>query len=260
MDDSEDSSSSDEDGHDGASDNESATSSSRSSTGPRHEEDNSLTATDFLTQYGDPDRVLEELRNSTLRRNDPNAADDDNQTTMADRLGSPHITSTPGTASPQHRAQTLDERLFLLEDDNDAVVGDDAEEYRANRRGTMQSLNALRTRTSDLSSLWGALDRHRSGESLGGSERLPLALSDHYDYAEPLSTTIEMLAPAARFSMREKHGRRGSSTTIKFDPPISSKFILVKMWNPKASGNIDIQNISAYGYSGHRWFPSIEVR
>ncbi|KAI1350479.1 hypothetical protein F5Y01DRAFT_285921 [Xylaria sp. FL0043] len=69
----------------------------------------------------------------------------------------------------------------------------------------------------------------------------------------------ELMAPIARFYI-EPHK---SKCTIRFDPPISGRFILLKMWNPRRGGphpNIDIQAIVAKGFAGPRFFPSVELR
>ncbi|KAI1364727.1 hypothetical protein F5Y08DRAFT_201403 [Xylaria arbuscula] len=68
----------------------------------------------------------------------------------------------------------------------------------------------------------------------------------------------ELMTPNARFDI-EPHQ---SKCTIPFDPPISGRFILLKMWNPRrgANCNIDIQAIVAKGFAGPRFFPSVELR
>jgi hypothetical protein len=40
----------------------------------------------------------------------------------------------------------------------------------------------------------------------------------------------------------------------------SGRFILIKLWSPRADGNIDIESIIAHGYAGPRFFPSIAAR
>ncbi|KAI6778830.1 regulator of chromosome condensation (RCC1) [Emericellopsis cladophorae] len=68
----------------------------------------------------------------------------------------------------------------------------------------------------------------------------------------------ELLVPHARFLM---DGRK-STCTIRFDPPVSGRFILLKLWNShtEPSCNIDIQSITAKGFAGPRFFPSIQLR
>lgn len=68
----------------------------------------------------------------------------------------------------------------------------------------------------------------------------------------------EMLAPHARFLIE----RRKSTCTIRFDPPVTGRFILFKMWNSHhdSSSNIDIQSVIAKGFSGPRYFPSVQLR
>ncbi|EMR70760.1 putative regulator of chromosome condensation -like protein [Eutypa lata UCREL1] len=68
----------------------------------------------------------------------------------------------------------------------------------------------------------------------------------------------ELLAPDARFYIE----RDKSTCTMTFDPPVSGRFILLKMWSPHRdpTANIDIQAVSATGFAGPRFFPSVELR
>ncbi|KAH8663588.1 hypothetical protein BGZ60DRAFT_565634 [Tricladium varicosporioides] len=68
----------------------------------------------------------------------------------------------------------------------------------------------------------------------------------------------ELMAPHARFFIE----RDKSKCTVKFDPPVSGRFILLKMWSPHndPSGNIDIQSVIARGFAGPRFFPAITLR
>jgi hypothetical protein len=68
----------------------------------------------------------------------------------------------------------------------------------------------------------------------------------------------ELMAPHARFFIE----RDKSKCTVKFDPPVSGRFILLKMWSPhhSASSNIDIQSVVAKGFAGPRFFPAVTMR
>jgi hypothetical protein len=68
----------------------------------------------------------------------------------------------------------------------------------------------------------------------------------------------ELMAPHARFYIE----RGKNKCTISFDPPVSGRFILLKMWNPHQdqSQNIDIQGVVAKGFAGPRYFPAVELR
>jgi hypothetical protein len=68
----------------------------------------------------------------------------------------------------------------------------------------------------------------------------------------------ELMTPHARFYI-ERHKSR---CTIRFDPPVSGRFILLKMWSPRRNpnANIDIQAVVAKGFAGPRFFPSVELR
>ncbi|KAI9762343.1 MAG: hypothetical protein M4579_000493 [Chaenotheca gracillima] len=65
-----------------------------------------------------------------------------------------------------------------------------------------------------------------------------------------------VIAPHARFFIK----RNKSKCSIVFDPPVSGRYILLKLWSPAQDQNIDIQSIIAYGYGGPRYFPATELR
>ncbi|EPS27300.1 hypothetical protein PDE_02243 [Penicillium oxalicum 114-2] len=66
----------------------------------------------------------------------------------------------------------------------------------------------------------------------------------------------EVMKPHARFFIE----REKSMVSIKFDPPPSGRYILIKLWSPRSDGNIDIQSIIAHGFAGPRFFPSGGLR
>lgn len=68
----------------------------------------------------------------------------------------------------------------------------------------------------------------------------------------------ELMTPLVHFHIEQGKSR----CTIHFDPPVSGRFILLKMWSPNLdpSGNIDIQAVIARGYAGPRYIPSVELR
>ncbi|CAG7920118.1 unnamed protein product [Penicillium olsonii] len=91
-----------------------------------------------------------------------------------------------------------------------------------------------------------ALSRHRREQTL--VHPLP----------NPAQPSAEVLKPHARFFME----REKNMVTIKFDPPPSGRYILIKLWSPfpEGDGTIDIESIIAHGYAGPRFFPSIAAR
>ncbi|TDZ36387.1 hypothetical protein C8035_v001701 [Colletotrichum spinosum] len=68
----------------------------------------------------------------------------------------------------------------------------------------------------------------------------------------------ELMAPHAKFFIEKDK----SKCTIRFDPPVSGRFILLKMWSSSraAGSNIDIQAVLAKGFAGPRYFPSVALR
>ncbi|KAK4232094.1 hypothetical protein QBC38DRAFT_464351 [Podospora fimiseda] len=68
----------------------------------------------------------------------------------------------------------------------------------------------------------------------------------------------ELMKPLAHFSIQ----RDKNKCTISFDPPVSGRYILLKMWNPThhdSTRNIDIQAVVVKGFAGPRYFPSVEL-
>ena len=58
---------------------------------------------------------------------------------------------------------------------------------------------------------------------------------------------------AARF-----HIKRGKSrVTVKFDPPVSARYVLLKLWAGKS--NVDVQSVVVKGYAGPRFFPAMQL-
>jgi len=94
----------------------------------------------------------------------------------------------------------------------------------------------------------------------------PMPPNDLWDVPTPVPysqessrlSEAELLAPHARFFIEKKK----STCTIRFDPPVSGRYILLKMWNSHhdPSCNIDIQSVMAKGFAGPRFFPSVELR
>ncbi|KAJ5466696.1 hypothetical protein N7539_009425 [Penicillium diatomitis] len=70
------------------------------------------------------------------------------------------------------------------------------------------------------------------------------------------SSNGEIMKPHARFFIE----REKSMVSIRFDPPLSGRYILIKLWSPRSDGNIDIQSIIAHGFAGPRFFPSGGLR
>ncbi|KAI9818542.1 MAG: hypothetical protein M1827_000601 [Pycnora praestabilis] len=66
----------------------------------------------------------------------------------------------------------------------------------------------------------------------------------------------DIMVPHARFFIE----REKSMVSIKFDPPVSGRYILLKLWSPADNENIDIQCIQAHGFAGPRFFPAIQMR
>ncbi|PVI07582.1 hypothetical protein DM02DRAFT_608673 [Periconia macrospinosa] len=64
-----------------------------------------------------------------------------------------------------------------------------------------------------------------------------------------------LIQPHARFFI----ARHKNKITIKFHPAVSGKYVLLKLWSPTSDGNIDIESVQFYGYSGPRFFPAVQT-
>lgn len=69
----------------------------------------------------------------------------------------------------------------------------------------------------------------------------------------PQLATNDPNVQAARFSIK----RNKSRVTVKFDPPISGRYILLKLYAGKS--NVDVQSVVAKGYAGPRFFPAMQM-
>lgn len=69
----------------------------------------------------------------------------------------------------------------------------------------------------------------------------------------PTAAVDDPNVTAARFHI--KHGK--SRVAIKFDPPVSGRYILLKLWSYRT--NVDVQSVVAKGYAGPRFFPAFEL-
>ncbi|KAF1851020.1 uncharacterized protein K460DRAFT_302721 [Cucurbitaria berberidis CBS 394.84] len=74
--------------------------------------------------------------------------------------------------------------------------------------------------------------------------------------SEPAPDAETLISPHARFFIAKNKNK----ITIKFHPAISGKHVLLKFWSPKHDGNIDIESVQFYGYSGPRYFPAMQPR
>ena len=68
----------------------------------------------------------------------------------------------------------------------------------------------------------------------------------------------ELMVPHAKFFIE----RDKSKCTVRFDPPVSGRFILLKMWSPHQNPleNIDVQSVVAKGFAGPRFIPDVTLR
>lgn len=139
----------------------------------------------------------------------------------------------------------------LCSEDEDSESDEDANEMSAFNRGRLDMRRRMRAaRRQDILGDHDVLRRRRMAPSL--IEPVIPSSTDNY-YPDGSS---EVMKPHAQFFIE----REKSMVSIKFDPPPSGRFILIKLWSPYSGGNIDIQSIVAYGYAGPRFFPAGDFR
>ncbi|KAL2406945.1 hypothetical protein ABEF95_015498 [Exophiala dermatitidis] len=160
-----------------------------------------------------------------------------------------------------HRNRMLDLLRAQQIRDNDEVFGyqvhqaeSDEEDGTFNRRSTPSRIG-LRTFAPAVG---GAHQAGRSDEHANTLMDLSGTTSKQQAVEAGASSSVRpaVTTPHARFFISQSK----SSTAIKFDPPVSGRYILVKLWAQLSNANIDIQSILAYGYGGPRFFPSTELR
>jgi hypothetical protein len=104
-------------------------------------------------------------------------------------------------------------------------------------------------------------ERERENDHSNRSFSLTAAWEAHASATQDAVRAVgggQLLSPHARFYIEKKK----SKCTIRFDPPVSGRFILLKMWSSHhdPTSNIDIQSVLVRGFAGPRYFPSVELR
>ncbi|OCL14771.1 hypothetical protein AOQ84DRAFT_280359 [Glonium stellatum] len=106
-----------------------------------------------------------------------------------------------------------------------------------------------------MNAFWDARNEPR----FGGAGYLRAARRSSPSRIEPRDSSPDaegLITPNARFFIA-KHKNK---ITVKFDPPVSGKYILLKLWSPLHGGNIDIESVLFHGFSGPRYFPACQMR
>lgn len=155
----------------------------------------------------------------------------------------------PEDVSPQHVLDFRRQRLRLMRrryeiehwDHDDRRFGIDNENVNAEgdqNAAILDRLNALISRSRGD-------DKPHAEES--HDEPFPTGVGVEKDMKDDRVTCV-------RFRIRTtKH-----KVAIKFDPPVSGRFILLKMWAGRS--NVDVQSVIAKGYGSLRFFPAKEFR
>ncbi|KKY20605.1 putative regulator of chromosome condensationlike protein [Diplodia seriata] len=169
----------------------------------------------------------------------------------------PYVDSDEGTlleAADPKATNSVQEGMIFLAMDTESLLSGTAPyqiDYGASSSASSQSEeDDYEDEMRNVNHLW---DR-RTGPGIIRSAR-----RNTPSKIEPEETAVvdgDVLAPHARFFMQKSK----SKITIRFDPPVAGKFILLKLWSPSKHGNIDIQNIAVHGFSGPRYFPAVEMR
>ncbi|PWY85715.1 hypothetical protein BO94DRAFT_586274 [Aspergillus sclerotioniger CBS 115572] len=145
-------------------------------------------------------------------------------------------------------------RMGRMEDDN--IVCSDSDVSLSDDDAS--GLSTFARRRQELARRVRAMRRQYIGEREGQVRRRPTSVMPRPGLrTEPaLGSEFSLMKPHARFFIE----RNKSMVSVKFDPPPSGRYILVKLWSPHSGKNIDIQSIIAYGYAGTRFFPALGFR
>lgn len=128
-------------------------------------------------------------------------------------------------------------------DSNDPGVNPTANQYSAPQPWDSSAHTGRQSPSNVFAPIGPNLRRRRHSQN----SRFPEAV-DSANYAGNL------LEPQARFSMNELQ------VCITFDPALSARYLLLKLWSTRPDENIDIQSVEVKGWAGPRWFPAEQMR
>ncbi|CBF86557.1 hypothetical protein AN2297.2 [Aspergillus nidulans FGSC A4] len=145
------------------------------------------------------------------------------------------------------------EEDFLCSDTEDSSSGEDesaeTRSYNSRRRELQRQVRAMRRQYAMEHD-----DSPRGHSTIQSTLLIPPSVPRSGPTARPSSGGL--MRPLAQFFIK----RPKSSVSLKFDPPPSGRYILIKLWSPYHAGNIDIQSVTAHGYAGPRFFPAVGPR
>lgn len=128
------------------------------------------------------------------------------------------------------------------------------------RNSSQFGASYLYEETSDLTPWDAAIYRRALSESAPRDSPSEITLAEAVEASQIATQEAVkavggvLMAAHARFFIEKNK----SKCTIRFDPPVSGRFILLKMWSPRreTNMNIDIQSVVARGFAGPRLFPA----
>ncbi|KAL4819488.1 hypothetical protein BDW67DRAFT_154689 [Aspergillus spinulosporus] len=153
----------------------------------------------------------------------------------------------------QHPMYPIEED-FLCSDSDDSSSGEDesseTRSYNSRRRELQRQVRAMRRQY--------AIEHDDSPRRHNNTMQPTLLIPQSVPRSGPTARPSGggLMRPLAQFFIK----RPKSSVSLKFDPPPSGRYILIKLWSPYHAGNIDIQSVTAHGYAGPRFFPAVRPR
>lgn len=174
-----------------------------------------------------------------------------------------HVTTecsdSDSDSSPLRRRRARTDRLGrpLLDVDDDYSSDSDSSSRNHEWHGTyLSGGQSFENRPSSSSS--------RRPERRSVASNISIGLAEAKTAADEVSEEAikavggGLMSPHACFFIE----RDKSKCSIKFDPPVSGRFVLLKLWSPNHTevGNIDIQSIVCKGFAGPRFFPASQLR
>jgi len=185
--------------------------------------------------------------NVTTECSEDEVKDNESETEMARGLRHYH--------SPRRAPNRIGALPFESDDDDDDDGDDDDEEnpWAPSGPNLYDYEEDYRRYSSSR-----AIDR---GQHSGGGSLAAMTLDEAREASQIATQEAvravggELMPPLAHFLIDKDKDK----CTIRFDPPVSGRFILLKMWRKDLDKNIDIRAIIAVGYAGPRQFPAVEL-
>nr|POE56531.1 hypothetical protein CFP56_33503 [Quercus suber] len=210
--------------------------------------------------------------NEPRRRSTPSIYQVSNLTDLESHCESPaQLSEPPGSDDNDHQVTFLSDEDVGPEDTTSQDVLDfrlqrlrlgrrryDAGNRERDDRRSSANAQAYDSTNTDLDQTAARLDRLNALIARSRMDDKSYA-EEPYEDSSTLGVGVEEGMNDDRVTCVRFQIKRGKhKITINFDPPVSGRFILLKLWAGKS--NVDVQSVIAKGYGSLRFFPAREFR